>query len=141
MKRHLARQRSVRSMLLLAACMMPVVNCCAAARAADRYPQHAGGATAWAGKMRHSLQRARLADAPPAQSAAYFGDVPMTVVGVYGATMLDMLSGGPLVLVKWPNDCCSSRQRWHTGHGPQARSAPANSKADRAHTFFLWPES
>jgi hypothetical protein len=137
MKRHLSRRRWI---VLLAACFIPVINCSAATPATDRYAaEHPGAATAWASTMRHSLQRAPLADAPSAGSAAYFGDVPMTVVGVYGATMLDMLSGGPLVLVRWPDDCCSRSQRWHTGR--HAQSAPANSKTDGAHIFFLWPES
>lgn len=136
MKRHLSRRRL---MLLLAACVIPVINCSAAVRAVDRYVEPSGAATAWASNMRHSFQYARLADTQSAGAAAYFGDVPITVIGVYGATMLDMLSGGPLLLVKWPNDCCSPGQSWHTRW--HAQSAPADSRAEGTHIFFLWRES
>lgn len=137
MKRHLSRRRWT---VLLAACFIPAINCSAAARATDCQADHPGAASAWASTLRDSLQHTQLADARSVGSAtAYFGDVPTTVVGVYGATMLDMLSGGPLVLVKWPDGCCSASQRWHTGR--HAQSEPANPDTDGAHIFFLWPES
>ncbi|KAA1013186.1 hypothetical protein FVF58_10510 [Paraburkholderia panacisoli] len=135
MQRHLSQWRWV---VILAACVIPVMHCAATARATDLYVEHGGAASAWANNAAHnSLQRAQPAVVFSGQTAAYFGDVPFTVVGVYGATMLDMLSGGPLVLVRWPNDCCSARQRWHT------RRPMDNTPADPpgAHIFFLWPES
>lgn len=124
--------------VLLAACAMPVIHCCAATYATDRYAEISGTGTAWTATLGLSLQGGRLANSS-AKRATYFEDIPMTVAGVYGATMLDMLSSGPLMLVQWPNDCCASNRRWHTGQ--HAAYAPASSKADPVHVFFLWHES
>ncbi|WP_131542650.1 hypothetical protein [Paraburkholderia hospita] len=135
MKRDLSRLHRV---VMRAACVIPLICCCAAAQATGNCPEDIGVATAFASNMHHLLKRARPAVAPSPESPAYFDNVPMTVIGVYGATMLDMLSGGPLVLVRWPDDCCSPAQRWHTGR--HAERAPANPNKDGAHIFFLWPE-
>jgi hypothetical protein len=101
----------------------------AIAQANDRYVTDAGIA----------IQRAdRMSDARAAPSP-YFADIPMTVTGVYGGTMLDMLAGGPILLVRWPNGCCSRSHRWHIGHS--GAITPVHPKSDRAHVFFLWPQS
>jgi hypothetical protein len=134
MKRHLSRWRW---MIPFAACVGVFINCSAAQRESGRYVEHSGAVSASPIKMSPFLQHVRLADTSSAQAAAYFGDVPTTVVGVYGATTLDMLSSGPLVLVKWPDGCCSPSQRWHTRRSSE--NSPASPKEERAHTFFLWP--
>lgn len=135
MKRLVSRPRSA---IVLAMWFFPVVCCSAAARASGHEVEPASIATAWASDLDLSLQQVKPALVPSVRSAPYFDDVPMTVLGVYGATVLDMLSGGPLVLVKWPGDCCSPSQRWHTGR--RAEGASANRQKNGAHIFFLWPD-
>lgn len=73
--------------------------------------------------------------ATPANGTAtsYFTDIPMTVVGAYGRTSLDMLSSGPFTLVKWPNGCCPESRRWRTG------DTRRNLTGDDQHVIFLWP--
>ena len=66
-------------------------------------------------------------------ATSYFADIPMTVVGAYGRTTLDMVSSGPFLLVKWPNDCCPESRRWRTGD--MRRNPPG----DDQHVIFLWP--
>ncbi|PQV53142.1 hypothetical protein [Paraburkholderia sp. BL21I4N1] len=134
MKRLVSRPRSA---IMLAAWVFPVVCCSAAARATGHVAEPASVVTAWARDRDVSLQQAKPALVPLVRSTPYFDDVPMTVFGVYGATVLDMLAGGPLVLVKWPGDCCSPGQKWHTGG--LAEGASANRQKDGAHIFFLWP--
>jgi hypothetical protein len=135
MKRHAARRHWAG---LFAACVIPLIHCGAAAGAAELYAQQGGAVSAWAHTaVRNPLRLAQPAVMPSRPPPAYFGDVPVTVVGVYGATMLDMLSGGPLLLVRWPNECCSARQRWHTRRPTDSMPADANG----AHIFFLWPQA
>jgi hypothetical protein len=139
MKRHLSRRRWA---MMLAACAMPAL-CSAAGDASvnGRYIEYSV-ARSWAVTLRDSLQGAQANVVPAAPTANYFGDVPFNVIGVYGATMLDMLSAGPLVLVRWPDGCCTSKQRWHTRNTRRATgSTPDNVDSNSAHIFFLWPES
>ncbi|MCI0150266.1 hypothetical protein KNO81_30815 [Paraburkholderia sediminicola] len=63
----------------------------------------------------------------------YFADIPMTVVGTYGRTTLDMLSSGPFMLVKWPDGCCPEGKRWRTDDTRQSHGG------DNQHVIFLWP--
>lgn len=135
MKRHLSQRRWAG---LFAACVIPLIHCSAAARAAEFHAEQGGPMSAWAHTaMRNPLQLAQPVVMPSRRTPAYFGYVPITVVGVYGATMLDMLSGGPLLLVRWPNECCSARQRWHTRRPTDSMPADAHG----THIFFLWPQT
>lgn len=77
-------------------------------------------------------QAGRRREMPGNTTAPYFTDVPMTVVGVYGRTTLDMLSSGPFMLVKWPDGCCPESRRWRAGDTGQG---PAG---DARHVDFLW---
>jgi hypothetical protein len=74
-------------------------------------------------------------EVPPAKAtiARYFTDIPMTVVGSYGDTALNMLSNGPFMLVKWPGGCCPDGSRWHAGTTRRSRTG------DGQHVIFLWP--
>ncbi|WP_377779177.1 hypothetical protein [Paraburkholderia dipogonis] len=65
--------------------------------------------------------------------APYFADIPMTIVGVYGHTTLDMLSSGPFMLVKWPDGCCPQSRRWRPADTRQGHAD------DAQHVNFLWP--
>ena len=135
MKRHLSRRRWAG---VFAACVIPFIHCSAAARAAELYAEQGGAMSAWADTaMRNPLRLGQPVVIPSRRTPAYFGYVPTTVVGVYGATMLDMLSGGPLLLVRWPNECCSATQRWHTRRPTDNMPADANG----THIFFLWPQA
>ena len=60
-----------------------------------------------------------------------------SVIGVYGGTVLDQLSSGAVVLVKWPNG--SLRERW--GARSHGYWLPVDHATNAAHVFFLWPES
>lgn len=123
---------------LLAACAMPAIYSSAATSATAYDAEKFAASTMKTRAIPLSFQGSRSADTP-VKDPAYFGDVPITVVGVYGATTIDMLSSGPLILVQWPDECCSSSQRWHTRS--HAQHAPANATASPAHIFFLWPDS
>lgn len=116
----------------LAACAIPVV-CHAGWRHAGE-PGVGGGsiATASGGSSYRASQRIWRATSIPSNVASHFPDVPMTIVGVYGATTLTLLSSGPLVLVSWPRGCCGESHRWRLGH------APATKGRDGRHVYFLW---
>lgn len=84
---------------------------------------------------RNGCEPLRTLGATPANGmvTSYFTDIPMTVVGAYGRTTLDVLSSGPFMLVKWPNGCCPEIGRWHTG------DTRRNPTGDDQHVIFLWP--
>ncbi|RZF30610.1 hypothetical protein EVC45_06510 [Paraburkholderia sp. UYCP14C] len=63
--------------------------------------------------------------------------VRSSVIGVYGGTVVDQLSSGAVVLVKWPNG--SPHEAW--GDRSHGYRLPVDPAADAAHVFFLWPES
>ncbi|SFU24087.1 hypothetical protein SAMN05192563_1024157 [Paraburkholderia aspalathi] len=68
-----------------------------------------------------------------AVAACYRADIPVTVVGAYGHTTLDMLLSGPFILVRWPKGCCPENGRWHTGDTSQSHTG------ENQHVIFLWP--
>ncbi|CAE6818577.1 hypothetical protein R75461_05993 [Paraburkholderia nemoris] len=84
---------------------------------------------------RHGGEPVGTWGATPANEMAtpYFADIPMTVVGTYGRTTLDMLSSGPFMLVKWPDGCCPESKRWRTDDTRQSHGG------DNQHVIFLWP--
>jgi len=91
----------------------------------DRYEQSAGAHDRWA----------RFAASAPKLAARNSANPPTTVIGSYDGTVLDLLSGGNVVLVKWPDD--SPHQKWNgRWHG-----TPDDSETGGAHIFFLWPDS
>jgi hypothetical protein len=63
--------------------------------------------------------------------------VRSSVIGVYGGTVINQLSSGAVVLVKWPNG--SPHENW-TARARGYR-LPADPATNAAHVFFLWPES
>ncbi|MGF6639518.1 hypothetical protein OKW39_006735 [Paraburkholderia sp. MM6662-R1] len=63
--------------------------------------------------------------------------VRSSVIGVYGGTVVDQLSSGAVLLVRWPNG--SPHEAWTArSHG---YGLPVDPAANGAHVFFLWPES
>ncbi|HEX7934102.1 MAG TPA: hypothetical protein VF573_13660 [Paraburkholderia sp.] len=123
-KRHLAN--------LLAASVVALIVWPAIAQANER---NIAGAGIVAPRM-HPLSSVRPARSAP---SPYFADIPITVAGVYGATMLDMVAGAPILLVRWPKGCCSRSRKWRMVRGTTL--APVHPKADDRHVFFLWPQS
>ncbi len=123
MKRRSSRRRY--AVALAAACVVPAAYACEPARFSGRYERPAGAHDQW---TRFAAGGSRLA-------TEYSAGVPITVIGSYGGTVLDLLSDGNVVLVKWPED--SPHEKWRG----QWHSTPVNSEADGAHIFFLWPDS
>lgn len=113
MKRHASRRRF--AILLISVCVVPLA--CA-------FPA-----------MRETGQ-----SQPPMRgscTAACNSTVRSSVIGVYGGTVVDQLSSGAVVLVKWPNG--SPHETWTArSHGYRLCVDPATSAA---HVFFLWPQS
>ncbi|MCC8400829.1 hypothetical protein LJ655_02770 [Paraburkholderia sp. MMS20-SJTN17] len=116
MKRRVSRRRL--AILLISVCAVPLTTYAYAfspARETDRYqPTTHDSCTA-------------------ARDAGVRG----SVIGVFGGTVVDQLSSGAVVLVKWPNG--SPHERW-TAHS-RGYGLPVDPAANAAHVFFLWPES
>lgn len=113
MKRPASRRRF--AILLISLCAIPLAYACSPAQENDPYPQ----------PMRGSC------------TAACDTGVRSSVIGVYGGTVVDQLSSGAVVLVKWPNG--SPHESW-TARSRRSR-LPVDPAANAAHIFFLWPES
>jgi hypothetical protein len=127
MKRWIARR--------LFAAALATCGICASARAGAHpgaQPQDVGSRSCG---DRNGCEPVGTRGATPANETAtpYFADIPVTVVGAYGRTTLDMLSSGPFMLVKWPNGCCPDSRRWHTGDMRHKHTD------DDQHVIFLWP--
>ncbi|OLL32214.1 hypothetical protein BTH42_07105 [Burkholderia sp. SRS-W-2-2016] len=125
MKRLAARRRFV--ILLVSACVIPAAQVYACAPGA-------GGDEPWQHAQRQSTPLAML---PPASAPACCETVPDGVIGVNRGSVLDRLSSGGVVLVKWPDG--SRHDRW-TARSRRDRM-PGDSAPGGAHVFFLWPDS
>lgn len=116
--------------LVLAACSVCVP---AWAGTGDRTPQVGARLGSCASRNGCEFRRIWAADPVTEAPTSWFSDVPVTVAGVYGPTTLDLLSGGPFVLVEWPDGCCSDNGKWRTGDTGQDRTRGGQ------HVIFLWP--
>jgi hypothetical protein len=113
MKRYASHRRF--AILLISAWAVPLAYAFTPGQATGRYQQ----------PMRSSC------------TAVCGAGVRSSVIGVYGGTVVDQLSSGAIVLVKWPNG--SMHETWTTrSHGYRL---PVNPATKAAHIFFLWPES
>ncbi|EDZ98726.1 hypothetical protein BH160DRAFT_5987 [Burkholderia sp. H160] len=112
MKRRASRRRF--AILLISVCAVPLACAFSPAQETGRYqPPIRGSCT-----------------------AACDAGVRSSVIGVYGGTVVDQLSNGAVVLVKWPNG--SPHETWTArSHGYRLS---VDSTANTAHVFFLWPE-
>ncbi|MBC8750330.1 hypothetical protein OKW43_001638 [Paraburkholderia sp. WC7.3g] len=113
MKRPTSRRQF--AILLMSVCAVPLAYAFSPALETGRYQQ----------PMRGSCR------------ASCDAGVRSRVIGVYGGTVVDQLSNGAVVLVKWPNG--SPHEAWTAR--PHGYGLPVDPAANAAHVFFLWPQS
>ncbi|MGF6485996.1 hypothetical protein [Paraburkholderia sp. JPY419] len=113
MKRLTSHRRS--AILLISVCAVPLAHAFSPEQETGRYQQ----------PMRDPCAASRDTE------------VRSSVIGVYGGTVVDQLSSGAVVLVKWPNG--SPHEAWTARS--HSHGLPVDPAANAAHVFFLWPES
>jgi hypothetical protein len=117
MKRRASRRYF--AILLISCCAAPLAYAFSPEQTAGESPPHARGSCA------------------ASCNAGMQGNVQGSAIGVYGGTVVDQLSSGAVVLVKWPNG--SPHETW-TGRS-HGYLLPVDPAASGVHVFFLWPDS
>uniref|UniRef100_A0A1I9YQ73 Uncharacterized protein n=1 Tax=Paraburkholderia sprentiae WSM5005 TaxID=754502 RepID=A0A1I9YQ73_9BURK len=113
MKARASRRRL--AILLISVCAVPLAYAFSPVPQIGRYPQPMRGPCAASGET----------------------GVRSRVIGVYGGTVVDQLSNGAVVLVKWPNG--SPHEAWTARR--HSDSLPVVPAANAAHVFFMWPQA